>query len=98
MKMELRCSNEINFAATDAMRLRDLARFVKSANHFTCSVMVSCGGKRVDGKSFIELSNLRFKDAGKIQLETWGWDAPEALEALTKIALQRCTEELELVH
>jgi phosphotransferase system HPr (HPr) family protein len=98
MRTELRCSSEINFEAIEAMRLRDLAKFVKSANHFSCSVMVTCLGRRVDGKSFIELSNLRLKDAGKMLLETWGWDAPEAIEELSKIARQRNPHELEMVH
>jgi phosphotransferase system HPr (HPr) family protein len=96
MKTELRCSREIYFEGPSGMRLRELAKFVKTANRFHCSVMLSCLDKRVDGKSFIDLSMLRIKDAPKILIETWGADASECLEALSRAAGERRAPELEL--
>lgn len=68
--------------------LRDLAKMVRLANKFSCSVQFRSGEQRVDGKSFIGVSNLNFGKNSPVVIETWGVDARECLWALCRVVTQ----------
>jgi phosphotransferase system HPr-like phosphotransfer protein len=65
--------------------MQDLARLVRTANRFACSVVLCQGQRRVDGKSLEAVTGLTLGQAEPIVIETWGTDACECLWALSSI-------------
>jgi phosphotransferase system HPr-like phosphotransfer protein len=98
MKSELRSSREIEMKSSGALRLRDVADFVKAAHQFGCSVMLLDGETRVDGKKFVELAHWHFREGEQVKLETWGFDAGECIAALTEILKRGQGQALKLEY
>ncbi len=66
---------------------RPAALFVRTANRFTCSVMVTKDGEQVNGKSIMGLMMLAAGPGSKVEIYCEGDDCNEAiadLEALIK--------------
>jgi phosphotransferase system HPr (HPr) family protein len=65
--------------------MRPQSLFVQCANQYGCTVTLSRGEQRVNGKSQWELMLLAAEPGTELLLEVNGPDAPAALEALTQI-------------
>ena len=64
------------------LHLRLADRFVRLARDFQAEIRVSCGDRRVDGKSILDLVTLAAECGTQLELEAVGPDAEEALAAL----------------
>ena len=94
MKAEMRASRELNLGAFPGLQLRDLARFSKLAGSFNCSVTLCHGDRRADAKNFMDLSALHLGQSGTLSLHTWGPEAPECLEALSRLLRRHRAPEM----
>jgi phosphocarrier protein len=66
---------------------RPAALFVKTANRFTCNIMVAKDGEQVNGKSIMGLMMLAAGPGSKLEVSCEGDDCHEAvaeIEALIK--------------
>lgn len=86
MKLETLEAPEESLQLIGLLRHRDIAQLVKKANRFKCGVSICLGRQRVDGKSIMAVSGLRFACGATFAIEAWGIDAYECLEALNKVA------------
>lgn len=90
MESDLRIQRNFNLNRSGAVPMRDLAKFVKTANRFASSVIVRSGSGGADGKSALAMSSLNLAGGRDFTVKAWGWDAPECIEALS-----RCIGEWE---
>ena len=56
-----------------------------AANRYRCRISISCDGRKVDGRSIMDLILLNAKRRDRITIETQGEDSERALEALSKL-------------
>ncbi len=74
------------------LHARAAAKFANTANRFSSTVEVSCGGKTINGKSIMSLMLLAASQGTSITLATEGSDAQEALEALLALIADKFDE------
>lgn len=67
--------------------------FVKEANTCTCNVFVEKGGKRVNGKSIVQLMSAYIKCGNEIEIFTDGDGEQEALVRLVELVNSGLGEE-----
>src|SRR5262245_13686401 len=67
------------------LHLRPLTAFARMAQRFASQVTVAFNGKRVDGKSPIELMLLAAPQGSELTVAASGPDARAALEALVNV-------------
>ena len=72
---------------------RPAAMFVKTANRFTCSILVEKDGEEVNGKSIMGLMMLAAGPGSKLTLHAKGADAPQALVELEALVKRKFDEE-----
>ena len=72
---------------------RPAALFVKTANRFTCSVMVSKDGEEVNGKSIMGLMMLAAGPGSTLQVQCDGEDSQEALAEIEALIKRKFDEE-----
>jgi phosphocarrier protein HPr len=72
---------------------RPSALFVKTANRFTCSVMVSKDGEEVNGKSIMGLMMLAAGPGSTLVVNCEGDDCQEALEAIDSLIKRKFDED-----
>ena len=72
---------------------RPAALFVKTANRFTCNIMVSKDGEEVNGKSIMGLMMLAAGQGSKLQVVCEGPDAESALSEIEAIILRKFDED-----
>jgi phosphocarrier protein len=58
---------------------RPAAMFVKTANRFSCEILVEKDGEQVNGKSIMGLMMLAAGPGSKLTVHANGQDAPQAL-------------------
>jgi phosphocarrier protein HPr len=75
------------------MHARPAMQFVETANRFHCSVTVSKGDKKVNGKSIMEMMLLEAMPGTVLQLDAEGGDADACLDALAQLVLEKFHEK-----
>jgi len=74
------------------LHARAATLFVKVAGEFAAEVWVTKDGERVDGKSIMGLMMLAAGQGSRIDVETRGRDAAEALGALAELVAAKFDE------
>ncbi len=72
---------------------RPAALFVKAANRFTCSIMVSKDGEQVNGKSIMGLMMLAAGPGSTLVVSCEGEDCQEALAEIEALIKRKFDEE-----
>jgi phosphocarrier protein HPr len=86
-------SRQVDLTNTLGLHLRAAAKFVSLAQQFRADVSVICDGRKVSGKSILDLATLAAACGSRLELETDGPDAEAALDALTDLIGRRFDEE-----
>ena len=73
---DFRVSNRLGLHA------RPAAKFVQTANRFSCDIFVEKDGQKINGKSIISLLVLSAGPGSKLTVSAQGEDATEALAEL----------------
>ncbi len=74
------------------LHARAAALLVQTVNQFSAEVKISKDGQVVDGKSIMGVLTLAASKGSKIQVETEGKDAEEALRAIEKLVAKKFYE------
>jgi len=64
------------------LHARPISQFVEIASRFQAPLSVSCNGKKVDGKSILQLMTLAGAKGSELELDSDGEDAEEMLRSL----------------
>jgi phosphotransferase system HPr (HPr) family protein len=67
------------------LHLRPAAAFAKLAGTFQCTVTVCKEGRRVNGKSLLELTLLAAEQGSELLVEATGAGAAEAVQSLAEL-------------
>jgi phosphocarrier protein HPr len=67
------------------LHVRPASKFVKLAHSFQSEVRVECEGRRVNGKSILDMTSLAAESGTYLDLEAHGADAEAALDALADL-------------
>jgi phosphocarrier protein HPr len=84
----LMVSRQVEITNTLGLHLRAADKFVRLAQQFRAEVWVACDGRKVSGRSILDLAIFAATCGSGLELETNGPDAEAALDAL--IGLIRC--------
>jgi phosphocarrier protein HPr len=76
---------KVTIVNPNGLHMRPSAAFVELAGQFQSSVTVTHEGRSVDGKSVWDLMLLAALPGSELTLEADGPDAPQALEALSRL-------------
>ena len=72
-------SRQIEIINTLGLHLRAAAKFVRLAQQFQADIWVACDGRKVSGRSILDLATLAAERGSRLELETNGPDAEAAL-------------------
>jgi phosphocarrier protein len=72
---------------------RPAALFVKTANRFTCNILVAKDGEEVNGKSIMGLMMLAAGPGSKLTIHANGTDAPQAIAEIEALVKRKFDEE-----
>ena len=72
---------------------RPAALFVKAANRFSCDVLVTKDGEKINGKSIMGLMMLAAGPGSKVTLHVKGADANAAISELEELVKRKFDEE-----
>jgi phosphocarrier protein HPr len=72
---------------------RPAALFVKTANRFTCNIMVSKDGEEINGKSIMGLMMLAAGPGSKLVVNCEGEDCHEALTEIEALIKRKFDED-----
>ncbi len=72
---------------------RPAALFVKTANRFTCSVLVEKDGETVNGKSIMGLMMLAAGPGTTLKVQCEGHDAAQAVQELEQLIKRKFDED-----
>ena len=72
---------------------RPAALFVKTANRFSCNILVEKDGEKVNGKSIMGLMMLAAGPGSKVTVHANGHDASQALVELETLINRKFDEE-----
>ena len=84
----LTSSRQVYVTHALGLHLRAAARFVRIAAGYQADVWVGCDGRKVNGKSILDLTTLAAACGSRLQVETDGPDAIAALDALTDLIVR----------
>ena len=76
-------SRQVDITNTLGLHLRAAAKFVSLAQQFRADVLVICDGRKVSGKSILDLTTLAAAWGSRLALDADGPDAEAALGVLT---------------
>lgn len=74
------------------LHARAAAKFVQSASHYGCSVLVGRGEREVNGKSIMGMMMLAAAQGAELRITTEGEDDEEALRTLVELVDNRFGE------
>ena len=86
-KAEVEIINKLGLHARASAKLTELA------NQFPCQIWISRNGRRVNAKSIMGVMMLAAAKGSKIEIETEGERADEALQAIVELIGNRFGEE-----
>ena len=89
----LMVSRQVEITNTLGLHLRAADKFVRLAQQFRADVRVACDGRKVSGRSILDLTTLAAACGSRLELEADGPDAEAALDALTDLIGRRFDEE-----
>jgi phosphocarrier protein HPr len=72
---------------------RPAAMFVKTANRFSCDILVEKDGEKVNGKSIMGLMMLAAGPGSKLTVSAQGHDASQALAELESLIKAKFNED-----
>ena len=72
---------------------RPAAMFVKTANRFTCEILVEKDGETVNGKSIMGIMMLAAGPGSKLKVHAKGQDAAQALVELDALLKRKFDED-----
>jgi phosphocarrier protein len=72
---------------------RPAALFVKAANRFNCTILVTKGGEQVNGKSIMGLMMLAAGPGSKLLVTCEGEDCHQALEEIEALVNRKFDEQ-----
>ncbi len=84
---ECRVSNKLG------MHARPAAKFVKTANRFSCDIFVERDGEKVNGHSIMGLMMLAAGHGSTLTIHAHGQDAPQAVAELQTLIERKFDEE-----
>ena len=84
-KTALPYSWDFSINQVGAVPLRQIAKFVKTANQFSANVVVRCDGSHANGKNLFEVAELPLRGQRIVTVSAWGLDAQECVETLGQI-------------
>ena len=87
MTKDFKVSNKLGIHA------RPAAMFVKTANRFSCDILVEKDGEKVNGKSIMGLMMLAAGPGSKLTVSATGHDASQALVELETLINRKFDEE-----
>jgi phosphocarrier protein len=64
------------------LHARPISQFVEVASRFQAPLTVTCNGRKVDGKSILQLMTLAAAQGHELAIESEGEDADEMLRSL----------------
>ena len=86
-KAEVEINNKLGLHARASAKLTELA------SQFPCQIWISRNGRRVNAKSIMGVMMLAAAKGSKIEIETEGERADEALQAIVELIGNRFGEE-----
>lgn len=84
---------EVEIVNTLGLHLRAAGKFVEFARAFQADVAVICDGRKVSGKSILDLATLAAECGTRLVLDVEGPDAEAAVDALAGLVVRRFDEE-----
>ncbi|MES2999009.1 MAG: HPr family phosphocarrier protein [Pseudomonadota bacterium] len=75
------------------LHARASMKWVKIARCFISEITIKCDGKRVDGKSILEVMGLTARQGSPVEVTVKGEDEAAALTVLEKLVTDRFGEE-----
>lgn len=75
------------------LHARPAARFVKTANRFSCDIFVEKDGEKINGKSIVGLMMLAAGPGSLLTVHAQGQDASQAIAELETLIEDRFGEE-----
>ena len=87
MTRELQVTNKLGIHA------RPAAMFVKTANRFSCDILVEKDGEKVNGKSIMGLMMLAAGPGSKLTIHANGPDASKAIAEIEGLLKRKFDEE-----
>ncbi len=75
------------------MHARPAAKFVQTANRFSCEIFVEKDGEKVNGKSIMGLMMLAAGPGSKLTIHASGNDAPQALAEIETLIKRKFDED-----
>jgi phosphotransferase system HPr (HPr) family protein len=86
-------SRQVEITNTLGLHLRAADKFVRLAQQFQAGVKVTCDGRKINGRSILDLATLAAVCGSRLELETDGLDAAAALDALTDLVKRGFDED-----
>jgi phosphocarrier protein len=86
-------SRDVHITNALGLHAKASAAFVRLANKFRASITVEVNGKRANGKSIMGLLMLAASRGTRIRIGAQGEDAPEALDSLSRLVVDKFGEE-----
>jgi phosphocarrier protein HPr len=75
----------VQFVNAYGLHMRPAAKFVNLAHSFQSEVRIECEGRRVNGKSILDMTSLAAECGTALDLEAHGPDGEAALAALADL-------------
>ena len=79
------CHHEVVVELKSGLHMAPAVQVVQTAQKFRASLSIRKGERVVDGKSMFDLLTLAAEQGSRLELETRGEDAPEALAAVVAL-------------
>ncbi len=76
---------QVEIVNTYGLHMRPSSKFVKLASSFQADVWVHFGGRKVNGKSVLDMTTLAAERGTTLELEARGPDAEQAIAALAEL-------------
>jgi phosphocarrier protein len=83
---------QVDVTNTLGVHLRAAAKFVALTQEFRADVWVVSDGRKVSGKSVLDLATLAAECGSRLELEADGPDAEAVIDALTSLIERRFEE------
>jgi len=91
----MEAERKVSIRGKFGLHLRAAGRFAEVANGYRSRVLVAMGGRKVDGKSILDMISLGAAAGSELVIRTEGDDAPEALDALMALVEETLVREEE---
>ena len=85
------CAN-LTIVNSLGLHARAAAKFVQTAAHYGCDIVVTKDGKQINGKSIMGVMMLAAAQGAQIEIRTSGPEDQAALDALTTLIAERFGE------